>query len=219
MTQSKFRHNMDRSQKHIEKKPNTHIHTEYIVYKSIYIKCKDRQKWPMVIDYKDQKSSYLWCVWRLRRAKRSFWNSGYILFFELGGGSVQFSSVTQLCPTLCDPMNHSTPGLSVHHQLPETTQTHVHWVSDAIQPSHPLSAPSPPILNLSHHQGLFKWVSSPYQAAKYWSFSFSISPSNVHQDLSPLGWTGWLSLQSKGLSRVFSNTTLQKHWKNANLNN
>ena len=170
MTQSKFRHNMDRSQKHIEKKPNTHIHTEYIVYKSIYIKCKDRQKWPMVIDYKDQKSSYLWCVWRLRRAKRSFWNSGYILFFELGGGSVQVSSVTQLCPTLCDPMNHSTPGLSVHHQLPETTQTHVHWVSDAIQPSHPLSSPSPPPLNLSQHQDLFHWVSSSHQVAKVLEF-------------------------------------------------
>ena len=67
----------------------------------------------------------------------------------------QFSSVTQSCSTLCDPMNHSTPGLSVHHQLPEFTQTHVHRVSDAIQPSHPLSSPSPPALNLSQHQGLF----------------------------------------------------------------
>ena len=65
--------------------------------------------------------------------------------------SVQFSSVTQLCPTVCDPMNHSTPGLPVHHQLSEFTQTHVHWVSDAIQPSHPLSSPSPPALNLSQH--------------------------------------------------------------------
>ena len=72
--------------------------------------------------------------------------------------SVQFSSVAQSCPILCDPMNRSTPGLPVHHQLPEFTQTHVHWVSDAIQPSHPLSSPSPPALNLSQHQGLFKWV-------------------------------------------------------------
>ena len=71
-------------------------------------------------------------------------------------GSVQFSSVTQLCPTLWDPMNHNTPGLPVHHQLPESTQTHVHRVGDAIQPSHPLSSPSPPALNLSQHQGLFK---------------------------------------------------------------
>ena len=72
--------------------------------------------------------------------------------------SVQFSSVAQSCPTLCDPMNHSMSGLPVHHQLSEFTQTHVHWVGDAIQPSHPLSSPSPPTFNLSQHQGLFKWV-------------------------------------------------------------
>ena len=70
--------------------------------------------------------------------------------------SVQFSSIVQSCPTLCDPMNHSTPGPPVHHQLPESTQTHVHRVGDAIQPSHPLSSPSPPALNLSQHQGLFQ---------------------------------------------------------------
>ena len=70
--------------------------------------------------------------------------------------SVQFSSVAQSCPTLCNPMNRSMPGLPVHHQLPEFTQTHVHRVSDAIQPSHPLSSPSPPALNLSQHQCLFK---------------------------------------------------------------
>ena len=80
--------------------------------------------------------------------------------------SVQFSSVTQSCPTLCDPMNGSMPGLPVHHQLPEFTQTHVHRVSDAIQPSHPQSSPSPPALNPSQHQGLFKWVSSSHQVAK-----------------------------------------------------
>ena len=74
--------------------------------------------------------------------------------------SVQFISVTQSCLTLCDPMNCSTPSIAVHHQLPESTKTHAHWVSDAIQPSHPLSSPSPPTLNLSQHQGLFKWVSS-----------------------------------------------------------
>ena len=82
----------------------------------------------------------------------------------------QFSSVTQSCLTLCNPMNHSTPGLPVHHQLPEFTQTHVHWVSDAIQPSHPLSSPSQPALNLSQHQGLFKWVSSSHQVAKELEF-------------------------------------------------
>ena len=79
--------------------------------------------------------------------------------------SNQFSSVAQSCPTLCDPMNHSTPGLPVHHKLPEFTQTHVHRVGDAIQPSH-LSSPSAPALNLSQHQGLFKWVSSSHQVAK-----------------------------------------------------
>ena len=84
--------------------------------------------------------------------------------------SVQFSSVAQSCPTLCDPMNHSTPGLPVQHQLPEFTQTHIHWVGDAIQPSHPLSSPSPPAFNPSHHQGLFKWVSSLHKVAKVLEF-------------------------------------------------
>ena len=81
--------------------------------------------------------------------------SRFVITF-LPRSSVPFSSVAQLCPTLCDPMNCSTPGLPVHHQLPEFTQTHVHRVGDAIQPSHPLSFPSPPALNLSQHQGLFK---------------------------------------------------------------
>ena len=94
--------------------------------------------------------------------------SGKISFFF--NGWVQFSSVAQKCPTLCDPMNCSMPGLPVHHQLPELTQTHVHWVSDAIQPSHPLSSPSPPTFNLSQHQGLFKWVSSSHQVAKVLQF-------------------------------------------------
>ena len=80
--------------------------------------------------------------------------------------SVQFSLVAQSCLTLCDPMNCSMPELPVHHQLPESTQTHVRWVSDAIQPSHPLSSPSPPALNLSQHQGLFQWVSSSRRMAK-----------------------------------------------------
>ena len=83
--------------------------------------------------------------------------------------SVQFSSVAQSCLTLCDPMNHSTPGLPIHHQLLESTQTHVHLVGDAIQPSHPLLSPSP-ALNLAQHQGLFKWVSSSHQVAKVLSY-------------------------------------------------
>ena len=85
--------------------------------------------------------------------------------------SVQFSrSVAQSCPTLCDPMDCSTAGLPVHHQLPAITQIHVHWVGDAIQPSHPLSGPSPLAFNLSQHQGLFKWVSSLYQVPKVLEF-------------------------------------------------
>ena len=78
----------------------------------------------------------------------------------------QFSSVAQLCPTLCDPVNRGTPGLPVHHQLPEFTQTHAHQVGDAIQPSHPLSSPSPPAPNPSQHQGLFQWANSLHEVAK-----------------------------------------------------
>ena len=84
--------------------------------------------------------------------------------------SVQFSSVAQLCMTFCNPMDCSTPGLPVHHQLPESTQTHVHWVCDAIQPSHPLSSPSPPAFNLAQHQCLFQWVSSLHQVARVLEF-------------------------------------------------
>ena len=84
--------------------------------------------------------------------------------------SVQFSSVAQFCPTLYDPMNCSTPGLPVHHQLAEFTQTHVHQVGDAIQPSHPLSSPSPPAPNPSQHQGLCQWVNSSHEVAKVLEF-------------------------------------------------
>ena len=109
-------------------------------------------------------------------------------------------------------MNHSTPGLPVHHQLPEFTQTHVHWVGDAIQPSHPLLSPSPPAPNPSLASGsfpmsqLFEWGGKNIGV----SASASVLPMNT-QDWSPLGWTVWISLQSKGLSRVFSNITVQKH--------
>ena len=90
----------------------------------------------------------------------------------LGKGQfwVQFSSVSQSCPALCDPMNCSTPGLPVHHQLPEFTQTHIHRVSDAIQPSHPRSSPSPPAPNPSQHQSLFQWVNSSHEVAKVLEF-------------------------------------------------
>ena len=96
---------------------------------------------------------------------------------------VQFSSVAQLCQTLCNPMNCSTPGLPVHHQLPESTQTHVHRLGDAIQPSHPLSSPSSLVLNPSQHQGLSHESTLHMRWPKYWSFSFSISPSNEHPGL------------------------------------
>ena len=121
------------------------------------------------------------------------------------------SSVTQSCPTLCNPMDCSIPDLPVHHQLLEFTQTHVHWVGDAIQLSHPLSSPSPPAFSLSQLQCLFKWVSSSAGGRSIGlSASKSVLPMNT-QDWFPLGWTGWISLLSKGLSRVFSNTTVQKH--------
>ena len=123
---------------------------------------------------------------------------------------VQFSSVTQSCPTLCNPMDCSTQGYPVHHQLPESTQTHVHWVGDAIQPFHPQSSPSPPAFNLSQHQGLFKWISffaSGGQSVGV-SASASVLPTNI-RDWFTSGWTGWISLQSKGLSRVLSNITVQ----------
>ena len=108
------------------------------------------------------------------------------------------------------PWTAAQPGLPAHHQLPEPTQTHVHQVDDAIQPSHPLSSPSPTAFNLAQHQGLFQWVSSLHQVGQSIrvSASTSVLPINT-QDWSPLGWTGWIYLLSNGLSRVFSNTTVQ----------
>ena len=140
-------------------------------------------------------------IWLADWESRSNWSW---LVCHLG-----LSSVAQSCPTLCGPMDCSMPGLPVHYQLPELTQTHVHRVSDAIQPSHPLSAPSPLVLNPSQHQSfpmsqLFAWGGQSI------GVSASALPMNT-QDWSLLRWTGWISLQSKGLSRVFSNTTVQKH--------
>ena len=126
--------------------------------------------------------------------------------------SVQFSSVTQSCLTLCNPMNRSTPGHPVHHQLPEFTQTHVHQVSDAIQPSHPSVIPFSSCPQSLPAPGSFP-MSQPFAwggQSTGVSVSASVLPMNI-QDWFPLGWTGWISLQSKGLSRVFSNTTVQKH--------
>ena len=150
---------------------------------------------------------------------------------------VQFSSVAQSCPTLCDPMNRSTPGLPVHHQLLEFTQTHVHQVSDAIQPSHPLSSSSPPAPNPSQHQEsfpmsqLFAWGGQRIGV----SASASVLPMNT-EDWSPSEWTGWISLQSRdsqessptlqfksinSLALSFFHsptlTSIHDHWKNHSL--
>ena len=151
--------------------------------------------------------------------------------------SVQFSSVSQSCLTLCDPMNRSTPGLHVHHQLPESTQTHVHWVGDAIQPSHPLSAPSPPAPNPSQHQSLFQWVNSLHEVAKglefqaqhqsfHWTprtdFLYDVlvgSPCSPRdsQESSPI--PQFKSINSSALSFLYSPilTSIHDHWKNNSL--
>ena len=109
--------------------------------------------------------------------------------------SVQFSC--SVVSTLCNPMDCSTPGLPVHHQLLDLAQTHAHWVSHAIQPSHPLSSPSPPAFNLSQNKGLFKWVNSSHQVAKCWSFTFRISPSNEYSGLLSfrMNWLDLLAVQ------------------------
>ena len=114
----------------------------------------------------------------------------FLLYINVNQLSVQFSSVTQLCLTLCDPMNRSTPGLPVHHQLPEFTQTHAHRVGDAIQPSQPLSSPSPPAPNPSQHQGLCQWVNSLHKGAKELEFQLQ------HQSFQ---WTPRTDLLQDGL--------------------
>ena len=153
------------------------------------------------------------------------------------GCSVQFSSVAQSCPTLCNPMNRSMPGLPVHHQLLEFTQTHVHRVGDAIQPSHPLWSPSPLVPNPSQHQGLFQWVNSSHQVAKALEFqlqhqSFQWTPRT---DLLQDGLVGspcslrdsqessptpqFKSINFSALSFLHSPplTSIHDHWKNHSL--
>ena len=117
--------------------------------------------------------------------------------------------IAQLCPALCDPMDCSTPGFPVLHHLPELAQTHIHWVGDAIQPSHPLSFPSRPAFNLSQRQGQGQIFASGGQSIGVSALA-SVLSMNI-QDWFPLGLTGLISMPSKGLSRVFSNTTVQKH--------
>ena len=122
----------------------------------------------------------------------------------------QLRSVAQSCPTLCDPLDWSFLSMAnflVHHQLPELAQTHIHWVSDAIQPSHPLSSPSPPTFNLSQHQGLYSESVLRIRWSKYWSFSFSISPSNEYSGLISFK-IDWLDLHAvQRTLRSLSNTT------------
>ena len=146
---------------------------------------------------------------------------------------LQFSSA-QSCPTLCNPMDCSTPGLPVHHQLPEFTQTHVHWVGDAIQPSHPLSSPSPPTFNLPQHQGLFQWVSSLNQVAKVlelqlqhqsfqWIFRTDFlwdglvgSPGSPRDSQESSLTPQFKSINSSALSFLYSPTltSIHDYWKN-----
>ena len=115
---------------------------------------------------------------------------------------VQFSSVARSCLTLCDPMDCSTPGLPVHHQLPEFTQTQVHWVSDAIQPSHPLSHPSPPTFIFPSIRVFSNELVLHIRRPKYWSFSFNISPSNVQPGLISfkMDWLDLLAVQGTLMS-------------------
>ena len=127
--------------------------------------------------------------------------------------SVQFSSVAQLCPTLCDTMDCSTPGFPAHHQNPEYAQTHVHWVGDAIQPSHPLSSPSPSDSSLSQQQGLFQWVSSSHQVAKILELQLQHQSSNEYSGLISfrMGWLDLLAAQGTLKS------LLQHHSSNASI--
>ena len=121
------------------------------------------------------------CPWNKHCVRQCMWNVCELSHVNFQNNPVSsVGSVTQSCPTLCDPMDCSTPGFPVHHQLPELTQTHVHHISDAIQPSHPLSSPFPPILNLSQYQGLFQWVRSLHQVATVLEFQLQYQDYDFH---------------------------------------
>ena len=125
------------------------------------------------------------------------WNLTNWLLDNVSGSSVQFSSVAQSCPTLCDHMNQSTPGLPVHHKLLEFTQTHAHRVGDPIQPSHPLSSPSSPAPSPSKHQGLFQWVNPSHEVAKVLEFQLQHQFFNEHLGLISfrMDWLDLLAVQ------------------------
>ena len=152
--------------------------------------------------FQDMNAKILNCQWK-NETKLDKWSWRlYLWIWRL----CCCCSVTKLCPTLCDPMGCSMPGLPVLHGLSEFAQTHVHWVGDAIQPSHPQPPPSPAALNLSEYQSLFHCIRWPKFGA---SASASVFPMNT-QGWSPLGLTSLISLLSKGLSRAFFSTTIQK---------
>ena len=132
-----------------------------------------------------QEIWYVWpVVWFLKHPAGQNVSINSIYMKSWNSGLFQFSSVTQSCPTLCNPMNRSMPGLPVHHQLPEFTQTHAHRVSDAIQPSRPLSSTSPPAPNPSQHHGLFQWFNSSHEVAKVlelWNIAHPVKRIHLNQ--------------------------------------
>ena len=158
--------------------------------------------------------------------------SNYQQYFSQN--SVQFSSLTQSCLTLCDPMDCSKPGLPVHHQHPELAQTHIHWVGNAIEPSYPLSSLSPPVFNLSQQQGLCQWVSSSHQVAKVLEFQLHHQSFQwIFRTDFLLDWLVWSqcsprdsqessptpqfkSINSLSLRFLYSPTltSIQDYWKN-----
>ena len=140
-------------------------------------------------------NDYFLKVWRIRLHKSEICSSKYTIWCSIDKTSV--SSVIQSCLTLFNPMNCSMPGLPVHYQLPELTQTHVHWVGDAIQPSHLLSSPFPPAFNLSQHQGIFQWISSSHQVAKVLEFQFQHQSFQwtPRTDLPYMDWLDLLAVQ------------------------
>ena len=143
----------------------------------------------------------LWVVNSITERTSDSLRAGSSLIYFVSMVSVQFSSVTQSCLTLCNPMNRSTPGLPVHHQLPESTQTHAHWVG-ASQPSHPLLSPSPPAANPSQQQGLFQWVKSSHEVDKVLEFQLQ------HQDFAiVLSKYQVLSRSSFSCSPLFSSVS------------
>ena len=179
-------------------------------------------KWDERLWKKMAERLYIWLV---------YWEISRLLF------SIQFSSVAQSCSTLCDHKNSSTPGLPVHHQLPEFTQIHVHWVSDAIQPSHPLSSPFPPAPTPSQHQSIFQWVNSSHEVARVLEFQLQHHSfqRNPRADLRQNGLVGspcsprdsqessptpqFKSIKSSVLSLIHSPTltSIHDHWKNHSL--